>query len=121
NRDQQVGEVGGGVLLAPWQRLTLALDFDHERFRENEDALLRGMLGGGPPASGTIGFTPDTDRFTGRMLLRSPLGDRAVVEGGFQASLLEQVDAFAPQQRAAGLRDNQVLQLSANLAGDVAL
>jgi hypothetical protein len=119
--DQQVGEVGGGLLLAPWRRLTMSLDFDHERFREDESPILRGDLGGGPPDEGTIGFVPDTDRFTGRLLLRSPLGDRAVVEGGFQASLLEQVDDFTPLQRSAGLRDNSVLHTSANLAADVAL
>jgi hypothetical protein len=120
-RDQHVGELGGGVLLAPWRLLTLSLDFDHERFREDESPLLRSALGGGAPAQGTIGFVPDTDRYTGTALLRSRLGERVVLEGGFQSSYLEQVEDFTPLQDAAGLRDNSLLQTSARFAADVAL
>jgi hypothetical protein len=119
--DQDVGEIGAGVLLTPWRLLTVSIDFDYESFRENENPLLRGQLGGGAPASQTIGFVPNTDRYNGTVLLRSRLGERAVVEAGIHSSYLKQVDEFTPMQRSAGLRDNRLLYTSANLTADVAI
>ena len=121
-RDQQVGDVGGGLLLAPGGLLTMTLDFDHQRFREDAATIHQSSLGGGIPATqNTIGFIPDTDRTTGTARLRSRIGERAVLEAGFQASVLEQVEDFTPFQRSAGLRDNSVQHYSGNVAADVAL
>ena len=122
SRDQEVGDVGGGLLLAPARFFTLALDVDHQRFRENTSTRLQSQLGGGIPATQrSIGFVPDTDRTTGTARLRGRLGDRAVLEAGFQGSVLEQVDDFTPLQRANGLRDNQVFFYAGGLAAKVAL
>lgn len=121
-RDQEVGDVGGGLLLAPARLFTLALDVDHQRFREDAPTRLQSQLGGGIPASQrSIGFVPDTDRTTGTARLRGRLGERAVLQAGFQASVLEQVDDFTPLQRANRLRDNQVFFYAGDLAADVAL
>jgi opacity protein-like surface antigen len=121
-RDQEVGDVGAGLLLAPGRLFTLSLDFDHQRFRENESPTLQSSLGGGVPATqNTIAFVPDTDRYTGTLMLRGRIGERAVLEGGFQGSLLEQVDDDTPFQRAADLRENQLVYYSANVTADVAL
>jgi hypothetical protein len=120
--DEKVSDVGGGVLLAPWELLTATFDFDYQTFRNNEPATLEGGLGVPPPAGvRTIDFIPDTDRSTGTIRLKSRLGDRAVLEGGFQATLLEQVGDFTPAQEAAGLTDNSLLYYSANLTADVAI
>jgi hypothetical protein len=122
SRDQEVGDVGGGLLLAPARLFTLTLDFDHERFRENESATLQSTLGTGITSnSRTIRFTPDTDRYTGTARLRGRIGERAVLEGGFQASTLEQVEDYTPSQRAAGLRDNSLQYYSGNFSADVAI
>src|SRR5207247_2389263 len=81
-------------------------DFDHQRFRENASAILQSALGGGvAPTNNTIGFIPDTDRYTGTARFRSRLADRAVLEGGLQLSVLERVDELTHVQRTARLRD----------------
>jgi hypothetical protein len=121
-RDQEVGNVGGGLLLAPGRLVTLDLDFDHQRFRENESTILQSALGGGvSPTSNTIGFIPDTDRYTSTARFRSRVAERAVFEGGLQFSMLEQVEDRTPFQRTAGLRDNRVYYASANFTADVHL
>jgi len=121
-RDQEVGDVGGGLLLSPGRLFTVAVDFDHQRFRENESAILQSSLGGAIPATDqTIAFIPDTDRYTGTARLRGRIGERAVLEGGFQISMLEQVDDLTPFQSAAGLRDNRLYYYSANFTADAAL
>lgn len=121
DRSQEVGRVGGGLVLGTGRLFTLNVEFDHERFREEERALFRSDVEGGAPALGTIGFVPDTDRYTGSLNLHGRVGRRAVLEGGFQASYLEQVGNRVPLQRSAGLRDNTILQTSARLAADVLL
>jgi hypothetical protein len=121
-RDQEVGDVGGGLLLSPARLFTVAFDFDHQRFREDESAILQSSLGGAIPATAnTIAFIPDTDRYTGSARLRGRIGDRAVLEGGFQISMLEQVDDETPFQDTAGLRDNRLYYYSANFTADAAL
>ncbi|MDH3211981.1 MAG: hypothetical protein OEM05_05805 [Myxococcales bacterium] len=119
--DQSVGEVGGGLLVAPGGLFTMVFDFDYTRFR-NSPTVLDSDLGSPYPAtSRPIGFIPDTDRSTGSVRLHRRFGQRAVLEGGFQASWLEQVGDRTPAQQAAGLRDNNLLFYSANLAADVLL
>jgi hypothetical protein len=121
-RDQEVGDVGGGLLLAPGRLFTVAFDFDHQRFRENESTILQSSLGGAiPPTANTVGFIPDTDRYTGSARLRGRIGERAVLEGGFQASMLEQVDDLTPFEDTADLNDNRLYYYSANFTADVAL
>ena len=56
---------------------------------------------------------PETDRNTGSVRFNSRLGERATVEGGFQVSQLEQVSDFTPEQRAAGLKHNEVRSYAA--------
>lgn len=121
-RDQEVGDVGGGLLLAPGRLFTLDFDFDYQRFRENESPILQSSLGGGvPPTDGTIDFIPDTDRYTGSARFRSRFGERAVLEGGFQLSVLEQADGFTPSESAANLDDNRLTYYAANFTADVQL
>jgi hypothetical protein len=93
--------------------LTLAFDFDHQRFIEKA-----------PPEQGTgttILFAPDTDRTTGTMRLNSRLGERAVIHGGLQVSSLHQERTRTSAQKASGLRENKLLFYSGNLATDLAL
>jgi hypothetical protein len=123
--DQTNADVGAGLLLAPGGLFTMVLDFDHERFRENAPTFLASELPD-PPANpafiqpgDTIGFIPDTDRLTGSIRLHSRIGERAVLEGGFQVSHLEQVEDFTPWQRRDGLSDNELMYYSANFAADV--
>ncbi|MBW2232462.1 MAG: MtrB/PioB family outer membrane beta-barrel protein [Deltaproteobacteria bacterium] len=120
--DQSVGDVGGGVLVAPGGLFTLALDFDYKQFREDAPFTLQSDLG--PPVtsnSRVIGFIPDTNQTTGTVRLNSRIGDRAVLEGGFQISQLEQVGDLTPEQLASGLVDNSVRYYSANFAADVSI
>jgi hypothetical protein len=120
--DQGVGDVGAGLLLAPGGLFTVVFDFDHQRFRENAAPILESQLGAPfPSTSGTVGFIPNTDRSTGSIRLHSRIGERAVLEGGFQVSHLEQADDLTPWQRRDGLTDNELMYYSANLAADVQL
>jgi len=117
--EQEVGTVGGGLLVAPAGLFTLALDVDHQRFREGAPTLTEAGLGGMPASSRSVGFVPDTDRTTGAVRIQRRFGERAALRGGFQMSVLEQVSDRTPDQRTAGLNDNQLLFTSANLAGDL--
>jgi len=120
--DQSVGRVGGGLLAAPGGLFTLVFDVDHERFREDASTPTDAGLGAPFPASNRpLGFVPDTDRTTGSVRLQSRLGERAVVEGGFQVSHLQQVGSETIPQEIAGLDDNELVYTSANVAADVAL
>lgn len=121
-RDQRVGDVGGGLLFAPGGLFTLALDVDHQRFREDEDAIALSSLPGGVSTSpAEMRFVPDTNRTTGAARLQGRFGDRVVIEAGLQGSLLEQVEDETALQRAAGLDDNRLLFASARFAADVAI
>jgi hypothetical protein len=121
--DQTASDVGAGLLLAPGGLFTVVFDFDHERFRENAPPVIERSLGTpfNTNSDSTIGFIPDTDRSTGSIRLHSRIGERAVLEGGFQVSHLEQVDDFTPWQRRDGLSDNELMYYSANFAADVQL
>jgi hypothetical protein len=120
--DRSVGDVGGGLLLAPDGLLTLTLDFDHQRFRFDSGPTTEEELGYPPPlGTRTIGFVPSSNRYTGSARFNSRIGERAVLEAGFQISELEQVDPFTPDQAAAGLRDNSVRTYAANASVDVQL
>lgn len=120
--DQEVGSIGGGVLVAPHGWFTLALDVDHQRFRENASTLTDTGLGAPFPSSTPprpIGFVPDTDRTTASARIRSHPVERVDIRGAFQWSRLEQVDSLTPGQRQQGLDQNEVQFVSANLLGDV--
>lgn len=120
--DQSVGRVGGTLLAAPGGLFTLAFDVDHERFREDASPPNQTSLGAPfPPSASPIGFVPDTDRTTGSVRLQSRLGERAVVEGGFQISHLQQVASETAGQRAVGFGDNELVYTSANAAVDVVI
>lgn len=120
--DQSVSDLGTGVFAAPGGLFTMAIDFDHTRFREDSSTIVQSDLGGLiPPNARTIGFIPDTDQSTGTLRLNSRIGDRAVLEGGFQVSQLTQTGDLTPAQEAAGLTDNSLLFYSANLGADVAI
>lgn len=122
NLDQKVGTIGGGFLVAPGGLFTLALDVDHQRFREGAPTLTDADLGAAFPSSTrAIDFVPDTDRTTGSLQIRRRFGERADIRGGIQVSLLEQTASQTPDQRSAGLNDNYVLLTSMNLAFDVQL
>ena len=116
-RGDEVADVGIGVLVAPANRFTLTLDFDHQRF-DSDDARLDDDL---PflSTSRSIGFVPSTERGTGRMRIHGRFGDRAVVTGGVQATVVEQQAPKTPAQRSAGFDDNRLLVYSAQLSGDL--
>ncbi len=120
--DQDVGEVGVGLLLAPGGLFTMTFDFDHKRFRESAPATFESTLGTASASDSLpISFIPDSDRSTSSMRLHSRIGERAVLEAGFQVSWLEQVGDLTPVQQAAGLRENELLFYSTNMAADVVL
>jgi len=122
NQDDSIADVGGGILLAPDGLLTMTLDFDYQRFRLDSGTLTEGDLGyGGSQATRTIGFVPRSNRYTGGARFNSRIGERAVLEGGFQISELEQVGGYTPDQSTAGLQDNSVRYYSANASADVSL
>jgi hypothetical protein len=120
--DQDVAKVGGGLLVAPGGLFTLTLDADYKQFRQNSPTVLASELGLASPANDTtIGFIPDTDRTVGSVRLQSRLGERAVLEGGFQGAVLEQVGDLTPGQIATGLTHNKLIYYSANFATDVSI
>jgi hypothetical protein len=103
--DQEVTDAGAGLVFNPGGLFTLAVDFDHDRFRED--------------AGETINFIPDTGRTTGTVRLNTRLGERAVLHGGLQMSTLDQEGTRTAAQKATGLRSNKVLFYSGNLATDI--
>lgn len=120
SRDQERTTGGGGLLVAPGGWFTMAMDVDYKRFRHDAATTTQRDLESGFLADdNSVGFIADTDRLTGTVMLQSRIGDRAVVEGGFHVSRLEQVDDFTPLQLAAGLDDNRLLFYSMNAAADV--
>lgn len=122
SHDRSVADVGAGLLVAPEKLLTVAFDFDHQRLRFDDAILTDGQLGLPPPQdTSTIGFVPETNRYTGTMRVNGVIGERVVVEGGVLVSELEQVSAYTPDQRSAGLRDNSVRFYGAKAAFDVSL
>lgn len=118
--DQEVAKAGGGLLVAPGGLFNLTLDVDYDRFRQDSSTIIDSDLGSGfRPGDDSVGFVPDTDRITGTVRVQSQIGERAVLEGGFQVSHLEQVNDDTPTQKAAGLDDNKLLFYSANAAADL--
>ncbi len=108
DRDRSVAEVGTGLVVAPDGLFTLSFDFDHERVRIDDPVLTDGDLGFPPPQASTIGFVPETDRYTGTLRFSSQLHEGLSIEGGLLVSELEQVSEYTPEQRSSGLRDNEV-------------
>jgi hypothetical protein len=118
--ERSASTVGGGVLVSPWGLVTLALDFDHERFRWDSRTVLDGDLGYPPPESSrAIGFVPNTNQSTGTVRLSSQFGERVRLDGGMQMTYLEQTGDRTPDQTSAGLDDTSVTYYSANAALDV--
>jgi hypothetical protein len=120
--DRSVSDVGAGLLVAPGGLVTLTFDFDHERLRFDSPIITDGDLGYPPPGSTrTVGFVPNSDRSTGTIRLNGRLGNRGVIEGGFQIGQLEQVAELTPDQNIAELTDNRVRYYAANAALDLDL
>lgn len=134
-QSQDVRWGGGGLVLAPAGRFTLALDFDHERFREDAPTLLQTDLNALDPAIGitpvvgplperalrTYRFVPDTDRTTGTARVQTRLGDRVALHGGFRWTSLEQEGGRTPFEKLTGLRGNKVRIYAGHLASDIRL
>ena len=122
NLDRSVSDIGTGLLLVPAGPMTLSLDFDYERFRFGSALIDEGELGYPPPQSTrTVGFMPESDRYTGTLRLASALGERARFEAGFRISQLDQAGRRTPDQQAAGLVDIHVRHYSADATVDVRL
>jgi hypothetical protein len=116
NQGDEVGDVGVGLVVAPGGRFTMVTDFDYQEFSAN-NARLDDSL---PFASTSrsVGFVPSSERKTGKVRLHYRFGDRAVLTGGFQGTLLEQEDPDTPAQRSVGFGKNKTIVYSAQLAGD---
>jgi len=118
--DSSVGDVGASLVLAPEGLLTVSFDFDYQRYRFDSGPITEAALGIPPPgAERTIGFVPSSDRYTGSVRFNSAIGERAVLEGGFQVVELEQSGQLTPRQISAGLDHNSVRYYGANAGFDV--
>lgn len=125
---QDVATLGGGLVVEPAGLATAALGVEHEPFRDGAPLFTVGDLAGRDPtveptpagAERTIGFTPDTDRWTGTLRVARQVG-AATVQAGAWASRLAQTGTRTPAERAAGLDDNHVTTFSAHAAGDLPL
>ena len=116
NQGDEVADVGVGLVVAPGGRFTMVTDFDYQEFSAN-NARLDDSL---PFASTSrsMGFAPSSERKTGKVRLHYRFGDRAVLTGGFQGTLLEQENPETPAQRSVGFGKNKTIVYSAQLAGD---
>jgi hypothetical protein len=137
--DQRVSDGGAGLVFTPGGLFTLAVDFDHQRFRNRASTLFQTQINRLDPNIGagsgfdqipntlddqrlrTVAFIPDTNRTTGSVRLHTRIGERAVIHGGLQVSSLNQEGNRTPLQEIAGLRGNKVLFYSGNLAADLEL
>jgi hypothetical protein len=127
-------------VFTPGGLFTLAVDFDHQRFRNHASTIFQTQINRLDPnhigagfgfdqipntlddqSLRTVGFIPETDRTTGSIRLNARIGERAVIHGGFQLSSLEQEGDRTPLQEIAGARDNKVVFYSGNLAADLEL
>jgi len=110
--DRNVSDVGGGVLVggAHEGRWLVTMDFDHERLRWQSPRLLESDLGAPPPAATRpIGFVPDSDRFTSRVVASGRAGDSFTWNAAYGATVLEQAGEQTPDQVAADFGDNRVV------------
>jgi len=138
--DQRVSEGGAGLVFTPGGLFTLAVDFDHQRFRNQASTIFQTQINRLDPNNigagfgfdqipntlddqslRTVGFIPETDRTTGSVRLSTRIGERAVIHGGLQISSLDQEGDRTPLQEIAGLRGNKVRFYSGNLAADLEL
>jgi hypothetical protein len=138
--DQRVSEGGAGLVFTPGGLFTLAVDFDHQRFRNDASTIFQTQINRLDPNNigagfgfdqipntlddqslRTVGYIPETDRTTGSVRLNTRIGDRAVIHGGLQISSLDQEGDRTPLQEIAGLRGNKVRFYSGNLGADLEL
>jgi hypothetical protein len=113
--DRSVSDIGGGLVLTPFDNFTLSLRYDHERFRWKSQTFLERDLGFSPPnGNRTIGFVPDSDRSTAVVRVQAQPFGQAQFRAAFRYSELEQVDDLTPVQETAGLNDNRVRHYAAN-------
>ncbi len=113
--DQEVVDGGAGLVFRPGGLFTLAVDFDHQRFRENARARIPNF------SSDPVAFIPDTDRNTGTVRLNTRLGDRLAVHGAFRVSSLQQKGDRTPDQMSSGLGNNELLFYSGNFGANLEL
>ncbi len=124
--DQEVSDIGGGLVLTPGGLFTLTLDVDQESFRNHEapimqtDLVVNSEYVNVAPTKNlrTVDYIPDSDRLTGTARIHSRIGEDAVINGGFQVSRLEQV-GDTPLQTSVGFGQNQIMHYSANLAARI--
>ncbi len=126
--DQRDGKVGGGLVFGGGRRVTLALDFDHDRFRDGQSTFTQEELAARNPGElfnltppvnlRTFGFVPDSNRYTATARLHGFVGERTRWHAGGQGALLEQGGTRTPLQTLHGLKRNRVYLASGNLVLD---
>jgi len=120
--DQSAAQAGGGLLVVPGGLLTLTLDADYEQFRQHDPTTFESDLGlPFSPPDRSVGYIPDTNRITGSIRAKSRIGERFVLESGFNATRLQQEGDLTPLQESTGLDDNALVFYSANASADLAL
>jgi len=122
--DQEVTTLGAALVVEPFGLATGVLDYEFQRFHENEPTALVGEIDdprvrpGPVAAERALFFVPDTHRHTGSLRISRRIGE-ATIHAGAYGSRLEQTGARPPLQRAADLRGNDVTTWSAHGAADV--
>lgn len=112
---RKVVDAGAGLVVRPAGLFTLAVDVDHQRFRENAPVTIPTL------ANDPVAFIPDTDQSTGTIRVNTRLGDRAAIHGAFRISSLQQKGDRTPDQLSAGLDHNELLFYSGNVGANAEL